>query len=174
MSKRLIILSDLWGRKKSDWLTSYTKLLETHFDITYYDCCKLGGIDTSVYSEENLHSQFVQGGIDRAVEKLIELEQGEISILAFSIGGTIAWKYGLKSEKIESLICVSSTRLRKETTKPKGEIILYYGEDDLYKPGPNWFDEMKLHHEIIPAKGHFVYQDSELAERVCKKVLELM
>ena len=47
MKSRLLILSDLWGNKRSDWVGFYLKLLEAEFDVCYYDCCELGDVDTS-------------------------------------------------------------------------------------------------------------------------------
>ena len=102
-------------------------------------------------------------------QKLIELEKDSVSILAFSIGGAIAWKYGLKSQKIDSLICVSSTRLRKEVEKPKGKIALYFGEDDAFKPKREWFHNMELNpkegkHQLtlVDEEGNRLTQDFEI------------
>ncbi|MBG6132629.1 hypothetical protein IWQ47_003854 [Aquimarina sp. EL_43] len=81
MKPKLIILSDLWGKKKSDWVAYYIKELQDHFVLQYYDCCELGALDTSTYTEENLHKQFTNRGIDRAVQNLLTLEKGKIHIL---------------------------------------------------------------------------------------------
>lgn len=172
MKKRLIILSDLWGREKSQWLINYTQILNTYFNVEYYDCCELGEVNKSDYIEEKLHKQFVNGGVDRAVEKLIELEKATVNILAFSIGGTIAWKFGVKSDKIDSLICVSSTRLRHEIIKPKGEIVLFYGKNDVFKPKTKWFDTMMLDYDILGGKEHQLYTDCEFAKRLCKQIIK--
>jgi len=171
MRKRLIILSDLWGREKSDWLINYTQILETNFDIEYYDSCELAEINKSDYTQENLHRQFVNGGIEKAVEKLIEIEKDTVTILAFSIGGVIAWKLGIKSDKIDSLVCVSSTRLRNETNRPKGKITLYFGNNDEFKPGTEWFHNMKLNYEILSEKGHQIYVERQFAEQLSKKMI---
>lgn len=65
MKERIIIISDLWGRKKSEWLINYTQILETEFDIMFYDSCELGQIDVAIYTQENLHKQFIGGGIEK-------------------------------------------------------------------------------------------------------------
>lgn len=171
MKKRLIILSDLWGREKSEWLINYTQILKTHFDIKYYDCCELGKIDKSDYTERKLHEQFINGGIERAVKTLIEIEKEKINILAFSIGGAIAWKYGVKSNKIDSLICISSTRLRYETIKPKGKITLYFAHNDAYKPQKEWLDSMLLQYDILKDKEHSFYREREFAEELSKRII---
>jgi len=171
MKKRLIILSDLWGREKSEWLVYYTNILKAHFDITYYDCCELGEIDKSDYNEKSLHQQFVNGGIERAVRKLLALEQHTVNILAFSAGGTIAWKFGIESNKIDTLTCVSSTRLRHETIRPKGKIQLFYGENDTYKPQAEWLDKMQLSYKIISNKDHQLYREGEFAKKLCEQII---
>lgn len=172
MKKRLVIISDLWGKEKSEWIIHYTQILRTYFDIEYYDCSELGEVDKSDYSEEKLHQQFIDGGIERAVEKLIELEKSPITILAFSIGGTIAWKYGIETDKIDSLFCVSSTRLRKESIRPNGKIALYFGGNDLFKPQIEWLDNMKLNYEIFKNKDHLMYTKFKFAEQLCKQMIE--
>ena len=172
MKYRLIILSDLWGSGKSEWLINYTQILKPYFYIQYYDCCELGGISKSDYNEEELHKRFVNGGIERAVKKLMELEKDTVNILAFSVGGTIAWKYAVESNKIDSLICVSSTRLRYEIIRPKGEITLFYGNNDVFKPEIEWLDDMELNYDVLKDNGHHVYTKNEFAKRMCKQLIE--
>ena len=103
---------------------------------------------------------------------MIEIEKGEVNILAFSIGGAIAWKFGIESANINSLVCVSSTRLRNETTKPKGDITLYYGSNDEFKPEIEWLDNMDLNYDILSDKGHHVYRENDLAEQQSKQIIE--
>lgn len=172
MKERLIIISDLWGRKKSEWLINYTQILKTKFNIAFYDSCELGQVDTSHYTQENLHKQFVNGGIEEATDKLIAYEKQKVNILAFSIGGTIAWNFGLKSGNINSLICVSSTRLRYETKRPDGNLALYFGENDQYKPTIEWFENMNLEYEVFSNKGHQVYCESQFAKVLSEKIVK--
>ncbi|WP_299190491.1 alpha/beta hydrolase [uncultured Aquimarina sp.] len=172
MRERLIIISDLWGREKSKWLINYTHILKTKFDLVYYDSCEIGKIDKSDYDQDNLHQQFVNGGIEIAVEKLIEQENSPVNILAFSVGGVIAWKFGLRTDYIKSLICVSSTRLRKETKRPKGKIELYFGENDNYQPKTEWIKNMKLEFKAFPNKGHQIYLETEFAQILCERILK--
>lgn len=170
MKKRLIIVSDIWGIEKSKWLSNYTQILKTNYDVVIYDSCELGEIDKSNYTEENLHKQFVNGGIETAVENLIKLEKDKVNVLAFSVGGSIAWKFGLKSCNIESLICVSSTRLRYETIKPVGKIALYFGAIDMYKPNTEWFESMGIDKVLIKDKGHKVYSDHNFIDKIINKM----
>jgi len=172
MKPRLIILSDLWGKEKSNWVSFYIELLKVKFEIQYYDCCELGEIDKTVYNEENLHSQFINGGIEKAVSNLLKVEKNEIDILAFSIGGIIAWKTALNDMNVERLFAVSSTRLRYEDVIPKGEIKLYFGENDSNKPSQDWFQKHSIDFEIIENKNHDFYTEKGCAIAICNEILK--
>ncbi|GAA0195804.1 alpha/beta hydrolase [Fulvivirga kasyanovii] len=171
MKKQLVILSDLWGRERSEWVNHYIRPLQEKFEVRYYDCCELGGVDTSDYKQEVLHWQFVDGGVDRAVEQLLVLEQSNVTVLAFSVGGTIAWKFALEGGQVESLYCISSTRLRYETMRPESEIVLCFGEDDPFIPSKEWFDKMNVTSDILPDKGHELYMEAEFAEQLSRRIL---
>jgi hypothetical protein len=172
MKPRLIILSDLWGKEKSKWVSDYIQLLNDKFEIQYYDCCELGEIDKTNYTEENLHSQFINGGIEKVAANLLKTEKNQIDVLAFSIGGTIAWKAALKGLNVRSLFAVSSTRLRYEDEIPKGTIKLYYGENDSNKPSENWFEKLSINFEIIKNKGHDFYIQNECVALICNEILK--
>lgn len=171
MKPRLVILSDLWGKEKSDWVFDYVEKLKDKFEIQFYDCCELGAIDSTNYTEESLHFQFVNGGIEKVIENLLEAEKNQIDILAFSIGGTIAWKAALKGLDIRNLFAVSSTRLRFEEDIPNAVIKLYYGENDINKPSSNWFEKYAINFEIIKNKGHNFYTQKEYATSICNEIL---
>jgi esterase/lipase len=172
MKPRLIILSDLWGKGKSKWVAGYVDLLNDKFEIQYYDCCDLGGIDKKNYTEENLHSQFVNDGIEKAVENLLKTEKNKIDVLAFSIGGTIAWKAALKGLNVRKLFAVSSTRLRYENEIPNGIIKLYYGENDSNTPSDDWFEKYSIDFEIIKNKEHSFYTEKDFATSICNEILK--
>ncbi|HEU4788855.1 MAG TPA: alpha/beta hydrolase [Flavobacterium sp.] len=171
MKPRLIILSDLWGKEKSEWVLVYVELLKDKFEIQYYDCCELGEIDKTDYTEKSLHNQFVNGGIEMVVENLLKTEKNRIDILAFSIGGTIAWKSALKGLNVRKLFAVSSTRLRYENEIPNGALKLYYGENDSNKPANNWFEKHSIDFEIIKSKEHDFYTEKEFATSICNEIL---
>jgi hypothetical protein len=172
MKPRLIILSDLWGKEKSEWVSDYIQLLKDKFGIQYYDCCELGEIDKVNYTEENLHRQFVNGGIENAVANLLKTEKNQIDILAFSIGGTIAWKSALKGLNVRRLFAVSSTRLRYEEKIPNGAIKLYYGENDSNKPSNNWFEKHSIDFQIIKNKEHEFYTEIDCTTLICDEILK--
>lgn len=170
MKKRLVILSDLWGAKKNDWLVYYLEKLAPNFDIIYYDCCELGAVKTTDFKEEELHIQFITHGIDIAVEKLIKLEPDEIDILAFSIGGTIAWKAALKGLAVKKMYAVSSTRLRYEFDKPSCDIKLIYGRNDSFIPSLEWLKKMNISYDIINDVGHELYCENSFSLVVCDEI----
>lgn len=169
--ERLIILSDIFGGKKPEWIEKYTQRLKNIFDIQYYDVRKLGEIDESNASELTIYDQFINGGIDKAVANLLVHETSEVAVLGFSIGGTIAWKAILKGLKVSVLICVSSTRLRYETEVPMCKIKLFYGELDLNKPNSKWFLDLKITNHIFKNQDHQFYLINENILLICDAVL---
>ena len=159
------------GYSQSDWVNYYIETLKESFNIQYYDCCDLGQIDKTEFNERNIHTQFVSGGINIAANNLAALETKEVNILAFSIGGTIAWKASLKGLKIDKLYAVSSTRLRLETIKPNCDLRLIYGEYDQNKPENNWFEKMKVKNQIIRQQGHSLYMNKIFATELTKRII---
>ena len=172
MKKRLVILSDLWGLQQTDWLEEYVYKLSSCYEIQIYDSCDLADVDKTECTQNNLHSQFISGGIDRAVQSLLDLELDNVSILAFSVGGVIAWKYGIVSGKVDSLYCVSSTRLRHEFSKPDCRISLYYGDRDNFRPDKKWFINLALEENLVEGKDHYLYRDADFAKSMVKKIIE--
>lgn len=170
MKPRLIIVSDLWGFEKSEWIKEYIKLLEAQFEIQFYDSCDLGQIDKTEYEETKLHHQFVNGGIEIAAKRLLELEKNSSDVLAFSIGGVIAWKAHLNGLKINNFYTVSSTRLRYENSKPNFQLKLYYGEKDDHLPSSDWFDNMGLIPKIYKNIGHHLYTEIKYIMDICNDI----
>lgn len=159
---RLLFLSDLYGKSKTNWEKSYIKHFKNDYAIQYYDVCKLGEVNKNNYSQENLHQQFVAFGIEKAVNNLLQLEKEEVTILAFSIGGTIAWKAALKGLKAQKIIALSATRLRYETERPNCKIQLFYGRNDSFQPSKDWCKMMKIEPIILENEAHEFYQDFNL------------
>ena len=106
-----------------------------------------------------------------AVENLLNLEKGNIAILAFSIGGTIAWKAGLKGLKINNFIAISSTRLRYETIKPNCKLKLYFGENDQNKPLAIWSKTLNIDLEIVENEDHEMYKNHDFAIKFCSELI---
>ncbi|TDG35024.1 alpha/beta hydrolase [Pedobacter changchengzhani] len=172
MKPRLAILSDLWGKEKSDWIKYYLDTLKIYFDISYFDVCDLGCIDKSDYSEKAIHQQFIAGGLTQAIERLTEEDQNFTYILGFSIGGYIGWIAILKGLKAKYLFAISSTRLRYETAKPNAHITLIFGENDTYKPADDWFKQIGLPTKIYQNSTHELYKNEEIANKICEFIIK--
>jgi len=170
MKPKLIILSDLWGNVNSNWMRFYTENLKNNFEIKLYDCCELAEIDSYKKTETEIHKQFIEFGIEKAIENLLKLEKDKINILAFSIGGIIAWKAEKNGLKIRNLKAISSTRLRNEINKPYCNIKLYFGEKDEYKPRSEWFETLKIDYEIVENAEHKVYENLDFAKSICLNI----
>lgn len=168
--QKLIILSDLWGKEKSDWIDFYIENLKGEYEISYYDCRELAQIDQTIDTEEALHQQFVNGGIQTAITQLILKEQEMVTVLGFSVGGSIGWKATLQGLKVDRLFAVSSTRIRYETEKPAAEIKLYYGENDAFKPASEWHEKLETKVHIFPDESHSLYVKKEMALAICHDI----
>lgn len=166
---KLIILSDLYGFEEATWLEYYTNVLGSKFEIQLLDSCLLGEVTKT--NELDVHHQFINVGIECAVENLLRMVENPSIILAFSIGGTIAWKAVLKGLNISYLIAVSSTRLRKEMKKPECKIELIYGEKDLDRPNADWNKVMELKPHIFNGYHHNMYQHQMVANQICNKLI---
>ena len=170
MKPKLIILSDLWGYETSDWQHAYVEFLSPKYSICLYDSTCLGEIDTSSRSGDIIHKQFVNGGIDRAVENLLAKKDQSKIIIGCSIGGVIAWKAGLKGLICQNLIAISSTRLRYESNRPLFPVELYFGGLDKYKPDNDWFERMNIHPEILEQGDHDIYQTPSYIEYFLRNI----
>lgn len=166
---RLLLLSDLFGGNP-EWIQYCIEILEPKFDVQYYDVLKLAQINPS-NDEREIHNQFLSGGIEKAVNNLLNSEKGEVTVLGISIGGTIAWKACLEGLKATRLILVSSTRLRFETEIPNCEIKLYFGEKDLNKPDFKWFSDSKIIHCILKEENHQLYEKENNILLICNGFL---
>jgi pimeloyl-ACP methyl ester carboxylesterase len=167
---RLLLLSDLFGGESPEWIKSYSKTLASKFDVHYYDVLKLGGINASDCDESGIHSQFLKGGIDRAVQTLLDFEKEEVTILGFSIGGTIGWKASLLGLKVKQLVAVSSTRLRFETEIPNCKIKLYFGENDRNKPNAEWFSDLNVSNYVFENQEHQLYLIEKNTVVICSEL----
>ncbi len=171
MTERLVVLSDIWGVKKGLWITSYLAYLQQYYNIVFYDIQQLANIDLAIKSEENLHQAFVEEGIDTAVAHLLKKEKDPSHYLAFSTGGTIAWKAALKGVPMKSLYAVSATRVRLEDVKPSCPTSLVFGGEDAYRPDADWAEKIGLDLEILSHFGHECYADEKIIGKVCRDLL---
>lgn len=168
--KKLIVISDLWGVKQSQWWQYYTETLSKHFEVIFYDACQLGKIDVSQYTEAVLHQQFMDGGVLQSVQNLTYKEKETFAILGFSIGGYIAWRALHSGLKAQHLVAVSSTRLRYETVSPKAQLHLFYGKKDHHLPSTAWYDTMKTSPYLFDEAYHNFYQKKYIAQQICEYI----
>ena len=171
MAERLVVLSDMWGVKKGLWITSYLGYLQQYYSITYYDSQQLASINPLIESEENVHAEFTQGGINTAVAHLLTKESKPCHYLAFSTGGAIAWKAALRGLPMKSLSVISATRLRLENEKPSCSITLLYGENDRNRPSKEWSQKLGIDVEVMPNFGHDMYTDEKVIKKVSRELL---
>lgn len=174
MKPDLLILSDLWGLENADWTQLYIENLQAHFNVSYYDVRELGQLnDSNKITASEIHTQFLEFGIEKAIHNLLKVKPNSLlNILAFSIGGTIAWKATLAGLKVEKMYLISSTRLRYEVQKPNCDIYLFYGENDAYQPSKDWLKKMKLDCKISSNAAHEFYRAKKIANTICDIILQ--
>ena len=172
MKKKLLILSDIKGLYDAKWMNSYQVFLSDIFEVSIIDIHTLAGIDGKELTNEDLHVEFINGGIDHAVNQLISQKTEATVLVGFSIGGLIAWRSCLEGLQVESLILISSTRVRYETQKPDCKLFLIYGENDKFKPYHEWFADHELNYMMINNQGHEFYRKKEFIHLVVEKIKE--
>lgn len=150
-----------------EWLPLFEERLSDYFTLSALDCQELAQVITSE-QEEIVHSQFVNGGIERAVNKLLEQGKSYDVIMGISVGGIIGWKALLAGLKASRFYGVSATRLRYEQQAPACPIRLIYGEADSYKPTKNWMENYASDTVILPRYGHGLYRDPMAVEMICR------
>jgi hypothetical protein len=153
--KPLVIVSDLNGKFLMQKPT--LQIGESGTKPDQLDAMALAGIP-DLQSVEKKHEQLVNGGIDTAAESLRRLYPEGVGIcVGLSVGGVILWRAIAHGLKATTLLCFSSTRLRFETVQPPCKTILYYGEEDTYRPGRAWFDTVGLKENLVLHSGHEFY-----------------
>lgn len=171
MKKRLLILSDLWGLHEASYLDLYQQYLAGTYDIKIYDSCYLAGLQDESLGQEERHQHFISGGIEKAVKQVIAAEAAAVSVLAFSVGGVIAWRAALAGLLVDRLVAISATRLRYEERRPDCDLNLWYGELDPYQPNEEWRQQMNVLVQTSPGLGHDIYTRPLIIEEICRTAL---
>lgn len=161
MKKEIIIISDIWGAGNSTWLNNFQHELLGKYKIKFYDACRLGQIDINNYEEENLHQQFLDFGIENAVNNLIRIEKEPKIYITSSIGGVFVWQAALRGLPVDQLIAISPTRLRKETESPNIDFQLFFGKEDMNKPDLIWLEAFAKGKYSLVDGDHHIYGDKE-------------
>jgi len=159
MHRTLAIISDLWGSEHSSWWADYQAYFgDIYHNVILYDARKLADIAPSGLSQQDIHNQFLHGGVDKVISKIQrEYDSKSYDLLGVSIGGYIAWQIALSSSYVQRLAVISATRLRYKERKPSAAILTIFGAEDEYKPDQDWTDKMDAVN--IPRQGHNLYQN---------------
>ena len=172
MKPKLLLLSDLWGFQDEAWSQDYIAALQHHHEVTLFDSPQLAGINVKGQSQDTIHRQLINGGIETAVQQLrAQVPQSIDMIIGCSVGGVIAWKAILAGLQTKKLVAISATRLRHETQKPDGDIVLYYGEQDKYRPSAEWSQSLQVTTHLLPGVGHDVYKERHFIKKLATNLL---
>jgi len=171
MKERLLLISDLWGFQNSQWMDLYIDQLSQDFEVSIFDCYLQSEIDPAHTSEAAIHQYFLKEGIAICSKKLAQISIKKTSILAFSIGGTIAWKTALKGVEFNTFFAVSATRLRLENKRPTGNIHLFYGTEDNSRPNEAWFEQNNISYTLFYEKKHNLYMNSDSCTSICSSLI---
>ncbi len=169
---RLLVLSDLWGKDDKQWLSHYYDFLSPHFDWKYYESPQLAELKAPNLSQEDRHSFFLKQGIPTAVSNLLQVEPKPVYVLAFSIGGTIAWESAFRGKQVLGLYAISATRLRYKTENPAFPTKLLYGAEDKYRPDHEWFQHKNIEWQILAGKAHEVYKQVDFIDQYKEDILD--
>lgn len=158
---RIILVSDIHGLPQSaDWLGE--------------------GVDTEIVtlsvaagaeplSGEALHHHlFTSGGMETAVEHLLALGGADVVGLGFSAGGTALWRAVARGMPLQTLVCVSSTRLRLETSRLPIPVHTFWGGADANVPDEIWRGTVPTSSRVYQDRDHGFYQqtDGDAARRL--------
>ena len=171
MKPRIAIISDLWGFNNDPYVNIYIEKLYNHFDVDLIDAQLLGDIRPSL-DEPEIHTQFVESGIQLAADRLVKADIHFDLLIGFSVGGTIGWKAIADGAKIDSLITISATRIRKEIIPLTKPVEIYFGELEEHGPSKDWFDSKGLTSKIIKKKGHQIYKDEDFISEICDHLIK--
>ncbi|MCO5233010.1 MAG: hypothetical protein M9888_04675 [Chitinophagales bacterium] len=167
----IVLLSDLWGIYTSDWWLIYKNILGEKFKIIELDSRTIAKVPEHLKNEKDIHHFFIEEGIQNAVKYISQSTLKEVAIIAFSIGGTIAWQALLNNQEVHYLFAISSTRLRYERIIPKVETLLFYGEKDIYQPDKRWYQQHQISPIIFQNESHDFYMKSQNAVNICNTII---
>ncbi|WP_235777238.1 alpha/beta hydrolase [Rhizobium mesoamericanum] len=113
---------------------------------------------------DDLHDHLVnKDGMQHAVRALREINGRTCFGIGFSSGGTALWGAVKEGLEIQALICVSSTRLRLETSALNIPTMVFWGELDPHRPTEKWNDAVPGYCKTYPGKHHDFYRVDALA-----------
>lgn len=171
MKPRIAIISDLWGFNNDPYVNVYIEKLYNHFDVDLIDAQILSDVRPS-YHEHEIHTQFVETGIQLAADRLAKSDIHFDLLIGFSVGGTIGWNAIKSGANIDSLLAISATRIRNEVVPLAKPTEIYFGELEEHGPSNSWFKSMNISPTIIKNKGHQIYKDEVFISEVCDHLID--
>ncbi|MBX5134013.1 alpha/beta hydrolase [Rhizobium lentis] len=108
---------------------------------------------------------FNQDGMRHAIRALREIDGRGCLGIGFSAGGTALWNAVREGLELQALICVSSTRLRFETSPLDIPTMVFWGELDPYRPTESWNNAVPQCWKIYAGKQHDFYRLDALTAR---------
>jgi len=108
---------------------------------------------------EELYRHLVEnGGFDKAVTRTLELFGAADIGLGYSSGGAVLWKSVLRGLPLKRLVCISSTRLRDETSNAmRIPTLAVFGDQDNARPPVSWGSGGVLEVVLLPQAEHAFY-----------------
>lgn len=111
---------------------------------------------------EALHRHlFSNGGMEKAVAHVAALGGDESVGIGFSAGGTALWRAAAGGMRMRALVCVSSTRLRLETSRLSIPVHTFWGGRDAHIPDETWRRTMPTSSHVYEGLEHGFYQKPE-------------
>lgn len=105
-----------------------------------------------------LHDHLVRAsGFGRAVQALLVQHETTDIAIGYSAGGTVLWQACHSGLSCGNLFCLSSTRLRNESSKPEARTFLFFDHEDPAAPNNSKLLELSDIHHRIGNEGHTAY-----------------
>jgi hypothetical protein len=155
----LLVVSDIFGFPKS-----FTDLLALGRRANrLHRCFELP--DLSGHPEligDRLHNHlFAHDGLELILERLLDIRGDGLVGLGYSAGGTALWHAVSRGLKLKALICVSSTRLRHETSPLPIQTHVFWGGKDENRPSEAWNKAIPTSSTTYADAAHGFYQDPD-------------
>lgn len=156
--QQLLVVGDIHGFPET-----FVKLLDVgSFEHRVLQLADLSGRPD--LRGDDLHDHLVnKDGMQHAVRALREINGRPCFGIGFSSGGTALWSAVKEGLEIQALICVSSTRLRFETSPLNIPTMVFWGELDPHRPTEIWNDAVPECCKIYAGKQHDFYRVDALA-----------
>ncbi|PDS81275.1 alpha/beta hydrolase [Rhizobium sp. L43] len=115
---------------------------------------------------DELHHHLFNGdGMRHAVRALREIDGRSCLGIGFSAGGTALWNAVKEGLGLQALVCVSSTRLRFETSPLNIPSMVFWGELDPYRPAEGWNKAVPRCWKTYAGKQHDFYRIDALTAK---------